>query len=115
MSPNKCMNRLTTIRYYRMISRMEIASISHKGLLDYYLTGNTRGLKQNLIPRLRTILFALEVAPDMKSIEGPPGWRIHQLSGDRVGEWSISVTGNWRLTFRIENGAILNLNLEDYH
>ena len=37
------------------------------------------------------------------------------LTGDRAGEWSISVTGNWRLTFKIEDGAIEELNLEDYH
>lgn len=94
---------------------MDIASISHKGLRDYYLNGNAKGLKQDLIPRIRTILFALEAASDMTNLEGPPGWRIHQLKGDRAGEWSISVTGNWRLTFRIEDGAITDLNLEDYH
>ncbi len=94
---------------------MDIASISHKGLREYYLDGNAKGLKQDLIPRIRTILFALEAAPEMASLEGPQGWRIHQLKGDRAGESSISVTGNWRLTFRIEDGAITDLNLEDYH
>ncbi len=94
---------------------MDIASISHKGLRDYYLNGNAKGLKQDLIPRIRTILFALAASPDMATLAGPPGWRIHQLKGDRAGEWSISVTGNWRLTFKIEDGAITDLNLEDYH
>ena len=46
---------------------------------------------------------------------GPAGWRIHRLKGDRAGDWSISVSGNWRLTFVIVGGAIVNLNLEDYH
>ena len=94
---------------------MDIASVSDRGLRDYYLSGNARGLKQDLIPRIRTILFALEVASDMASLEGPPGWRIQRLKGDRVSEWSISVSGNWRLTFEIEDGAVVNLNLEDYH
>ena len=94
---------------------MDIASINHKGLRDYYVEGDAKGLKQNLVPRIRTILFALEAAPDMATVEGPPGWRIHQLKGDRAGEWSISVTGNWRLTFKIEGSAVTNLNLEDYH
>lgn len=94
---------------------MDIASISHRGLRYYYLSGNTKGLRQNLIPRIRTILFAFEAAPDMATLEGPPGWRIHRLKGDRAGDWSISVSGNWRLTFGIAGGAIVNLNLEDYH
>lgn len=98
-----------------MVQGMDIISISHKGLRDFFLTNNTKGLKQDLLPRIRTILFALEAAPDMNTMEGPPGWRIHQLKGERAGEWSISVSGNWRLTFLIEGGAIVDLNLEDYH
>ena len=94
---------------------MDIVSISHKGLRSYFVEGNTKGLKRELVPRIRTVLFALQAAPDMDSLEGPPGWRIHQLKGDRAGEWSISVSGNWRLTFRIEEGAIVDLDLEDYH
>jgi len=57
----------------------------------------------------------LIAAPNMDGVAGPPGWRIHQLKGDRAGVWSISITRNWRLTFRIEADAIVNLNLEDYH
>ena len=45
----------------------------------------------------------------------PPGWRVHQLSGDRRDEWSISVSGNWRITFVEKDGHIGHLNLEDYH
>ncbi|MEO1452095.1 MAG: type II toxin-antitoxin system RelE/ParE family toxin, partial [Bacteroidota bacterium] len=75
---------------------MDIVSIKHKGVQDYFTGGQTKGLKQDLIPRIRTILFALMAAPDMDTLEGPPGWRIHQLKGDREGDWSISVSGNWR-------------------
>jgi proteic killer suppression protein len=51
----------------------------------------------------------------MSGVIGPPGWRIHQLRGDRAGTWSISVSGNWRLTFDVRQGEICNLDLEDYH
>lgn len=94
---------------------MDILSISHRGLRAYYLNNDAKGLKQELIPRIRTVLFALTAAPDVTSLEGPPGWRVHQLTGDRAGTWSISVSGNWRLTFRVEEGAVTGLNLEDYH
>jgi len=60
-------------------------------------------------------LGMLIAATDMNAVSGPPGWRIHQLKGNRSGTWSISVSGNWRLTFDIEAGEIRNLNLEDYH
>lgn len=94
---------------------MEIVLIAHKGLRDYYTANKSKGLKQDLIPRIRTILFALAAAPDMETLEGPPGWRIHPLKGDREGHWSISVSGNWRITFKIVDGVIADLDLEDYH
>ena len=47
--------------------------------------------------------------------EAAPGWRVHRLSGERRDEWSVSVSGNWRITFVERNGAIERLNLEDYH
>ena len=65
--------------------------------------------------RIRNILATLVSAADMDGVKGPPGWRIHRLSGDRFGTWSISASSNWRITFDIEEGAIAHLNLEDYH
>jgi proteic killer suppression protein len=44
-----------------------------------------------------------------------PGWRAHQLTGDRKGTRSLHVTANWRLTFRIENQELVEVNYEDYH
>jgi len=74
-----------------------------------------RGLRRDLANRVRNILAILIAAKDMSGVQGPPGWRIHQLSGDRAGTWSISVSGNWRITFDLEDGEITNLDLEDYH
>jgi mRNA-degrading endonuclease YafQ of YafQ-DinJ toxin-antitoxin module len=52
-----------------------------------------------------------------RAVGRPPslGWRVHQLSGDRAGTWSIAVSGNWRITFDLKDQEICNLNLEDYH
>ena len=44
-----------------------------------------------------------------------PGWGLHQLKGDRKGTWSVTVSGNWRLTFRFADGDACDLSLEDYH
>jgi len=74
-----------------------------------------RGIRRDLINRIRNILAALVAAEDMSGVAGPPGWRIHQLTGARAGTWSISVSGNWRITFDLEEGEICNLDLEDYH
>jgi proteic killer suppression protein len=50
----------------------------------------------------------------MNAVQGLPGWRVHQFSGDRAGTWSIAVSGNWRITFEVADDAIAHLDLEDY-
>lgn len=75
----------------------------------------TGGIRRDLVNRVRRILTALQAAQDMDGLAGPPGWRIRQLSGERAGTWSISVSGNWRMTFDLDHGEIRNLDLEDYH
>jgi toxin HigB-1 len=94
---------------------MLIRSIKHKGLKRFVANNDARGIRPDMIERARNILAVLISAENMEGVNGPPGWRIHQLSGDRRGTWSISVTGNWRITFEAENNEIMNLDLEDYH
>ena len=78
---------------------------------------NPRFLRQDPIGRLRNILTALVLAENMDEFiaVAPPGWRVHRLSGERRDDWSVSASGNWRVTFVEANGAIGRLNLEDYH
>lgn len=94
---------------------MIIGSVRHRGLLRFIRDDDSRELRSDLVPRLRRVLTALITATDMKVLHGPPGWRVHQLRGDRAGRWSISVSGNWRLTFDLRRGEICDLDLEDYH
>jgi proteic killer suppression protein len=94
---------------------MIIRSVKHRGLLRLIEEDDSRELRSDLVKRVRNILSALIVAADMDAVSGPPGWKVHQLKGRRTGTWSISVSGNWRITFDIKKGEICNLNLEDYH
>lgn len=94
---------------------MQIRTIKHRGLKRFIETDDPREIRGDLVNRVRNILAVLIVAPEVSGVQGPPGWRVHQLTGDRAGTWSISVSGNWRITFEIDGGEITNLNLEDYH
>ena len=94
---------------------MRIRSVKHRGLRCFIEDDEARELRRDLVARIRRVITALVLAPNAQSILGPPGWRIHQLTGDRAGTWSISVSGNWRVTFRVEEGEIADLDLEDYH
>ena len=94
---------------------MEIRNVRHRGILRLIRDDDPRELRPELAKRLRNILAVLIAARDINGVAGPPGWRIHQLKGDRAATWSISVSGNWRLTFDVKQGEIHNLDLEDYH
>ena len=94
-----------------------IRSVRHRGLRRLLEDDNLRFLRQDLVNRVRNILTALILAEHMDAFvaDAPPGWRVHQLIGDRMDEWSVSVSGNWRITFEEQGGSIDRLNLEDYH
>jgi toxin HigB-1 len=94
---------------------MIIRSVKHRGPLRLIEDDDSRELRPDLVRRARNILAALIADADMEAVSGPPGWKVHQLKGNRVGTWSISVNGNWRMTFDIRKGEICNLDLEDYH
>ena len=94
---------------------MQIRSVRHKGLKRFLEQDDDRVLRRDLAGRVRNVLTALVSAPDMDGVQGPPGWRIHKLAGDRSETWSISVSGNWRIIFEVDRGDVWNLDLEDYH
>ncbi len=94
---------------------MGVYSIRQKGLRQLLERGQSRGLPPRQIEKIRRIFTALDDAENLAELATMPGWRLHQLRGDRQGTWSISFTGNWRLTVRIEDGGIHDLDLEDYH
>jgi proteic killer suppression protein len=94
---------------------MAIRSIRHKGLRRLYKNGDPRGVRAAFVDKLRDMLFALDTAEAIDEVERVPGWRLHPLRGDLRGHWSLSVSGNWRLIFRFEDGDTFDLDLVDYH
>lgn len=90
-------------------------SIRHRGLRRFFEHGESAGLPAQWVARIRRVVTALNAAETLEELTTLPGWRLHPLRGDRAGTWSISITGNWRLTFRVEDNAIVDLDLEDYH
>lgn len=91
-----------------------IKSFKHKGLEKFYSTGNTKGIQSNHASKLRMQLFALDTAMRIEDVD-IPGYRLHQLIGNRKGIWSIVVNANWRVTFEFNDGNAYIINYEDYH
>ncbi len=94
-----------------------VRSICHRSLCQLYEADSPRLLKQDLAERVRGILTALAMVETMEGFirEVASGWRVHRLTGARRNAWSVSVSGNWRITFEERDGGIERLNLEDCH
>ena len=88
--------------------------IAHKGLLAFFERGDARRIPASLAPRIRRILSDLDAAVQPGDVK-LPGYRLHPLTGDRRGQWSVRVSGNWRIVFRFEDGAAVDVTLIDYH
>lgn len=91
-----------------------IRSIKHKGLQRFFEDGDARGIGGNMRDRVKDILTILAAARSIEEAD-TPGYRLHPLSGDLRGFWSMKVTGNWRVIFRFEDGAAIDVDLVDYH
>ncbi len=95
---------------------MQIETIRHKALRRFAETGSLKGLPAGSVERLRNMLAYIDAIDAAEELRVPPNFGAHQLTGDRKGEWSLFVTKNWRMTFRVNAaGAIEDMDLEDYH
>ncbi|MGO4175526.1 type II toxin-antitoxin system RelE/ParE family toxin [Bosea sp. TAF32] len=95
---------------------MDIESIKDKALRRFAETGRSKGLPGDLVGRLRNMLAFLAAIESAEELYTPPNFGAHLLTGDRAGVWSLTVTKNWRITFRVNQaGAIEDIDLEDYH
>lgn len=91
-----------------------IVSWKHKGLRVFYETGSTKGINADHANRLRRVLLILNSASHWSDLE-LPGWRFHRLKGDLVDYWSVSISGNWRIIFRMFDGQVELVDYLDYH
>lgn len=91
-----------------------VKSFRHKGLRKLFETGGISGVQASHAKRLRMQLAALDSAQSIEDMK-IPGFALHPLKGEMRGHWSISVNGNWRLTFEFQDGNAYVLDYEDYH
>lgn len=91
-----------------------IRSFLHKGIEAYFRKGTKAGIQAAHAERLRRQLAQLHQAQAPRDV-AVPGWKLHPLSGRLEGHWAVTVSGNWRLTFRFEEGDAVLVDYQDYH
>ena len=91
-----------------------IKHFSHKGLQAFFETGSKAGIQPHHAARLSRQLIRLDMAqsPEYMNV---PGWRFHGLVGSLLGHYSVTVNGNWRLTFAFEDGEAVMVDYQVYH
>lgn len=89
----------------------------HKGLRRLIVDDDSSGIQPDVVPKIRRIVSFLQDMEFEEELRTIPIWKAHQLTGNRKGTWSLFVTKNWRITFRIDKAEIeiIDLNYEDYH
>ena len=91
-----------------------IKSFAHKGLEEFFLTGSTRGIQPKHADKLELMLDRLNAAAEIRDMN-VPGYDLHPLKGKLKNHWSVKVSANWRVTFRLEAGDAHVVNYQDYH
>ena len=91
-----------------------ILIIKHKGLRAFWEKGDARKINPDLQQRLDRIMNALVLAQTPTDVDFP-GWRLHPLTGEFKGYYSVSISGNWRIVFRFDRNNATDINLIDYH
>lgn len=91
-----------------------IKSFKHKGLRNFFESGNRKGIKAEHASKLARILDRLDASLQPSDMN-LPGYKLHQLLGKDKGTWSVRVSGNWRLTFKFEDEDAIVVDYRDYH
>ena len=91
-----------------------IKSFRHSGIEKFFRTGSKAGIQPSHHARLRLQLTTLNLASTPSDMNRQ-GWDFHPLKGNLKGHWSVSVNGNWRLTFAFEGEDPILVDYQDYH
>jgi proteic killer suppression protein len=91
-----------------------IRTFRHKGLQEFFRDDNARRLNRDHVQKISRLLDRLDASVKPQDMN-LPGFGFHQLKGDRKGTYSVSVSENWRITFRFDGENAVDVDLEDYH
>ena len=91
-----------------------IHSFKSKTLQALWQRGRAKGIDPKSLKRIKRILSALHAATKPEDLN-LPGFKFHELKGDRKGEYAVTVRANFRIVFEWEQGRAVRVNEEDYH
>ena len=91
-----------------------IKTFKHRGLKRLFERGDQSKVSAKYLARIEDVLARLDIA-DIPNFLDLPGYELHRLKGNLKGTWSIKISGNWRIIFRLTDGDAFDVDLIDYH
>ena len=91
-----------------------IKSFIHKGLKNFFYKGTKKGINPNHADKLSDILDMLDAATEIKDMKFP-GSNLHLLEPTQQGIYAVSISGAWRVTFKMEDGNVYIIDYLNYH
>ena len=92
-----------------------IKTFADKHTRDLYIAGKSGRLPASLLKRAVRKLEYIDIATCLDDLRVPPGNRLHQLKGDREGQYAISINDQWRICFCFADGDAYDVEITDYH
>ena len=91
-----------------------IKSFRHRGLKTLYEGGRSAKIAPDHVAKLARIMTVMDRSSGPEGMD-LPGFRLHRLKGRLKGHYAVTVSGNWRVTFRFESGHAVDIDYLDYH
>lgn len=92
-----------------------IKSFAGKKTETVFNRGRVKKLPPQIHKRAKKKLLLIDAASSLEDLKVPPGNRLKQLSGNRLGQWSIRINRQWRICFAWHEGNTYDVEISDYH
>ncbi len=92
---------------------MAIQAFRNKGLEELFVNGRTKRIGNRVHGKIIELMDIIDAAADLRDLRGIGAF--HPLTGKRKGQYAMTVTANWRITFKFSDGDAADLDYEDYH
>ena len=81
----------------------------------FYERGKRAGFRGMDTATAEDLLAALDAATSLRDLSPLRSVGLHKLTGDRKGQWAMTVNGPWRICFRFDDGDAFDVAIVDYH
>lgn len=93
---------------------MAISSFKHSELKKL-ANGKNAKINSEHLKKLKTLLSIFNHLKSVNDLFNSNSFKPHPLDGKLKGHWSIQISGNWRVTFKFEDGNVKDIDYIDYH